>query len=192
MATKKVPTKKATKKSTPKVEKKVKKEKPPVFTVVQGTVGGFVSDAHSAMGELGDEMQEAYDNAPDSLKETDVNQRRSEAADTIEGLSEPDISSSILSELDVSYQADNGKMYRGRRSQSRNCRGANVSAAMRACADAVQQWVDDNPEDDGVPEGKEYSADDFAEAHGEADEVINACNEFADEMENVDFPGMFG
>ena len=187
-----------------------KKEKAPVkpkfirFRTVEGTVGGFVSDAFSEITSLGEEFREICDNTPDSLQNSDPYSRRDDTAGQCEGLSEPDVSNDILSEISASYSADYGKLYRGRISQSRACRASNAASAFSAAADAVRQWVEDHPavdEDSTKAEKKEHekmleekgwSADDFAEAHDQADTLISECEDIEGEIVNMEWPGMFG
>jgi hypothetical protein len=125
---------------------KEKKAKPVRFKPLDGTVESFISDGFSEITSIGEEFREIYDNAPDNLKETDVNSRRSEAADTIEGLSEPSVESSILGELSCTANIDMGKTYRGRQSQSRACRLSNGAGQLRAAADAINEWLGEHEE----------------------------------------------
>lgn len=167
------------------VPKKEARKKPERFTYTVGTVAEFVSGAHSEAETLGEEMREAYDNAPENLKGSDVNTRRDEAAGTLEGLSEPEVND-ILGELEASYQHDNGKLYRGRMTESRAIRAANAAAKMNAAADAVRAWHEAAKKPKGV------SKDDFEEAQEEAETLISECEDYASELESVDFPGMYG
>jgi len=185
----------------------VKKEAKPKFErfrIVEGTVSGFVGDAFSEITELGEEFREIVDNAPDGLRESDLNNRRDETASACEGLNEPSADNDILGELSASYQADYGKVYRGRISQSRACRASNAAAAFNAAADAVRQWVEDYPllDDEATKKDKkehadmlkanEWDADAFCEAHEAADALISECEDCASEIENMEWPGMFG
>jgi len=185
-------------------EKKVPKPKFERFRTVEGTVGEFIGGGFQEITELGEEFREIYDNASEGLQQTDTNQRRDATASEIEGFSEPSTSSSILEELSASYSADYGKLYRGRVSQSRACRASNAASAIRAAGEAVQAWLDENPEIDEYGDKKEQkallarlkkqeiSADDYTEAREEAETVVSECEELADEIEGLDWPGMFG
>ena len=190
--------------------KKERKPKPERFTQRKGTVESFVSDGFAEIQSVGEELREAYENAPDNLKQSDVNTRRDEAASTIENLSEPSVDNSVLGELDCATQIDNGKMYRGRMSQSRTCRVSNGSARIQAAIDAINAWVDENePLDDDVDmndsaalearaarlkelEEKGWDASDYAQAHEEARDLVSSLEEIVSECENLDIPGMFG
>jgi hypothetical protein len=174
------------------------------FRTVEGTVSGFIDDAFSEITDLGDEFREMYDNAPENLQQTGVNQTRDETASACESLNEPDCSNNILSELSAYYSADFGKLYRGRVAQSRACRASNCAAAFNAAAEAVRQWVDDNPplDDDASKQEKRdheltlaengWDADTFSEAHDQADTLIGECEDCASEIESMEWPGMFG
>lgn len=190
---------------------KAKKPKFERFTTRRGTVADFVSEALDALEELGSEMREAYDNAPENLQQSDVNTRRDEAASTLELLGRPEPQSSILGELDCETRIDAGKMYRGRPYQSRATRCANACAMLRAAADAVRNFESNNGEtideldDDATAEEREefeakladagISEDalaDHNEAVEEAGTLADEIEAVADEAENVDFPGMYG
>lgn len=190
--------------------KKEKKEKPARFTMLTGTVESFISDGFSEITSVGEEFREIYDNAPENLQQTDLNQTRDETATTIEGLDEPSVSSSILEGLECSCQIDNGKMYRGRMSQSRACRAGNGVAMLRAAAEAIQEWLDNNDEMPDISddtdaeqleeraaflrklEEKGWDADDYNEAREEAEDVVSTIEGIADEVDGLEFPGMFG
>ena len=177
-------------------------------TTHHSNVAAVIDDAYNAIQELGGEFREIVDNAPENLQNNDLNTQRGETADACESLDQPEVRSTILSELDVSYTEDNGKVYRGRQSQSRACKASNIAGMFRAAADAVSEWASDNPDD--VPEyddekseeeqSEEYKAwaakgfdkDDYEVAREEADELADGLNEIADEIEGMSFPGMFG
>jgi len=125
---------------------KEKKVAPPRFKTVEGTVEGFISDGFSEITSIGEEFREIYDNAPENLQQTDTNQRRNDAADTIEGMNEPSVESSILGELSCTSSIDMGKTYRGRQSQSRACRLSNGASQLRAAAEAITEWLDEHGE----------------------------------------------
>jgi hypothetical protein len=189
------------------VVKAEKKEKPVRFTPCHGTVEEFISSGVEEIQEVGNELREAFDNSPESLQQTDVNQRREAAASEIENISEPSVSSSILGELDCSTQIDNGKLYRGRMSQSRVCRLANGAAKLRAAAEAINEWLGNSEEiedaDPDDPDSLRALADaldklggadvsDYNSAREEAETLAGECEEIADMAENLDVPGMFG
>lgn len=124
----------------------MKKSEHKRFSTINGTVESFISDGFAEIQSVGEEFREIYDNAPENLQQTDLNQTRDSTASEIESLSEPSVESSILGELDCTAQIDNGKLYRGRVSQSRACRAANGGNQLRAAAEAIQSWLDEHGE----------------------------------------------
>jgi hypothetical protein len=190
------------------VKKAAPKPKVERFKTETGTVGEFMGNGWSEITSLGEEFREIVDNAPDNLKENDVNSRREETASAVEGLSEPSVDSSILEELDCSTQIDLGKTYRGRQTQSRACRASNAAGYFRGAAEALQEWLDANdelPDEDGSPADKKaykerveelekesIDPDDYAKARGEVEGLISELEEIADEIDGMDWPGMFG
>ncbi len=168
---------------------------------VNSDLASVVSDCFQQITDLGDEFREIYDNAPENLQQNDVNQTRDTTASAVEGLSEPDVPDG-LGGIDVSYTEDNGKVYRGRQNQSRACRASNAAAGFRACSDALSQWLEDNPEldDDITADEKKtfleahggYDADDYQQLRDEAETLQGECDEIADEIEGMEWPGMFG
>jgi predicted nuclease with TOPRIM domain len=193
------------------VAKKEKKPKVERFKDVAGTVGEFVSDGWSEISSLGEEFREICDNTSDNLQNTDLYSRRDETASAVEGLNEPSISSTILEELDCSTRIDLGKTYRGRQTQSRACRASNAAAYIRAASEAVQEWLDEHDElpdaDSSDPaslkaraekieelqtENENFNVDDYEQARSEADSLAGELSELADEIDGMDWPGMFG
>lgn len=145
------------------------------YRMVSGTVADFISNGWSEIEELGGEFREIYDNAPESLQQTDTNQRRDATASEIEGFNEPSVSNDVLGDIEATYQADNGKLYRGRISLSRSTRAANAAAQFQAAAEALRAWAEEHQEDDLG-----------------ADELADECEELASNIEGLDWPGMFG
>lgn len=189
--------------------KKEAKAKPVRYKQITGTVESFISDGFSEITSVGEELREAYDNAPENLKSTDVNERRDNAASEIEGLSEPSVDSDILGSLECTTTIDMGSIYRGRQSQSRACRCSNGAAQLRAAAEAINAWLSENDE---LPEADSndaesmkaraakieeieqagYDVDDYEKAREDAEQLASDCEEIADTAENLDIPGMFG
>ena len=184
------------------------KQKPEKFTQLNGTVSSFVSDGFSEITGLGEELREAYDNAPDNLKGTSVNEARDSTASEIENLSEPDVPEA-LQDLDCVTSIDNGKVYRGRQTQSRACRASNAASQLRAAAETVREWLERHEEiEDADPndaaalkaraeaiekietEGMDIEAYNTAVQEGEA--LADELESMADTIEGLEFPGMFG
>jgi hypothetical protein len=172
------------------------------FTTCNTTVSAAVSDGFSVITEVGEEFREIYDNAPESLQQSDVNQTRDNTASEIENLSEPDIPD-VLEGVPCTYIEDNGKVYRGRRSQSRACRATNGAGMLRAAAEGAEAWLSEHEElpEEGTAAYKEMVAkledegidlDTYEQTRDEVEEFITECNDIADTVENLEYPGMFG
>lgn len=191
-------------------------------TTHNSDVASVISDAFEKITGLGEEFREIYDNAPENLQGNDVNSQRDETASAVESLSEPSVDSSILGGLDVSYVEDNGKVYRGAQRQSRACQAGNAATMFRAAAEAIDEWMDSNREADisEDSEGKwritiddvgsdsafdteddaraafvdqtGHDIDDYKAARDEGEQLSSDLNEIADEIEGMEWPGMFG
>lgn len=179
------------------------------FTTITGTAESFIADGYAEIQAVGEEFREAYDNAPDNLKGSSVNEARDSTASEIEGLSEPSVDSSVLGGLSCTCRIDKGKVYRGRQTQSRACRLSNGAAQLRAAAEAVQSWLSENDElpeadtndADSMKERAErleelavagIDAEDYEKALEDAEQLASDCEEIADTVENLECPGMFG
>lgn len=142
-----------------------------------------ISDAISALTDLGEECREIVDNAEGGLKETSRIQTFEETASALEGLHEAEVPECI-SELSIEYSEQVPR--RKARHPSRAVRCQNAIAVLQAATEAAQQWLDDT---DCQPE------DMSSEKEEQRDEVQN----FIDELDNIigdaescEFPGMFG
>lgn len=142
-----------------------------------------VSDAVSALTDLGEECREIVENAEGGLRETSRIQTLEETAGVLESLSEPDVPECI-SELTLNY--DEQVPRRKARSASRVVRGQNACTLLQAAVEAAQQWLDDTdcqPEDMGsTKEAEREEVNDFI---AELDNIIG-------DAESCEFPGMFG
>jgi DNA repair exonuclease SbcCD ATPase subunit len=189
--------------------KKEKKAKVERFMHINGTVGEFMANGWEEIVALGEEFREICDNTSENLQQTDLYGRRDETASAVESLSEPSCSSSVLEELDAVTTIDLGKTYRGRQTQSRACRANNASAQIRAAADAVREWLNENEElpeaDTNDPasmkariekleelEAASIDPDDYEQARNEAESLADELESLADEIDGMDWPGMFG
>ena len=133
----------------------------------------LVEDAYEKIADLRDEMQEAFDNTPESLQETEVAQARSEAASQLENIA--DDSPSVpepISSLPIIY-------YPSLSQTSRADRAGDAAAMLRHVAEAARQFMA------GAAKLKK----------AELKEIQEFCGNLeahADEIEDVTFPGMFG
>ena len=139
------------------------------------TVDAAISDAFSALDELGSECREIADNASEGLSQTQRIQTLGETADTLEGLSAVDDIPEAVKELPVSYPA--AEPTRKRQSPSRAVRCGNAVTMLQAGIDTLTEWIENNPEHESVDD-----------VQGVIDEVEQAIGE----AEGCEFPGMFG
>jgi hypothetical protein len=159
------------------------------FTV---PVEELIADANSAVEEVAGELRDWYDNLPESFQNGDKGERLSEAADTLEGVSQPDTSEEVLAKITAYHQP-------ALKAGSRAARLGEAAGMYRAAAEAIREFVggheDDKPDDAGrvhveFDEGgdKVTVAVDLDALGSAADECDNA----ADEVEGVEVPGMYG
>ena len=124
-----------------------------------------VADAYQALIELGDEMQEAYDNTPESLQGSAIGEARQEAADQLSGLDQPTVHESI--------EATKIKVHVPVRSPSaqarlsRSDRRDDAISMLQSCVDVLQDMA-------------EYS---------HVDPLIEELDQLISEAEAVEFPG---
>ena len=137
------------------------------------TIALLVDEAYEEIADLRDEMQEAFDNTPESLQETEVAQARSEAASQLDIFADdsPSVPESISSVSIILYPSPN--------QTSRADRAGGVAVMLRHVAEAARQFLE------GAKKLKK----------AELKEINEFCQQLesqADEIENVEFPGMFG
>lgn len=135
-----------------------------------------ISDACSALEELGGECREIVDNASDGLKETSRIQTFDETAGTLESISEPDVPECIA-ELPITYSEQVST--RKGRGESRAVRCQNAVSVLQAAVEAAQEWLDD-----------EANAE-----HNDRDDVdtfVNEVESIISDAESCEFPGMYG
>jgi hypothetical protein len=132
------------------------------------TVGALVEDAFCQIEELGYEMREVYDNMPENLKGGWVGTQRQEVADALENLAcgKPEVPGGAEGIKVIFYPAaDLG---------SRPKRASNAADMLRAAADEARSYVEKGGEDAGLKE------------------LADSLERVAEEVEFIDFPGMYG
>jgi len=137
------------------------------------TIALLVEEAYEKISELRDEMQEAFDNTPESLQDTDVGQARLEAASQLDSIADnpPTVPVSISSVPIIHYPSLN--------QTSRADRAGDVAVMLRNVSQAARQFMA------GMAKLKK----------AELKEIQEFCDQLethADEIGNVEFPGMFG
>jgi len=164
----------------------------PKFTSHEDTLESAVGGAFSEIEELAGEFREMVDNAPENLHGSSLYETRESTADTLENLSAPDVPDA-LGEIGVTYTQAAGRGKRG--AMSRATRAENAASILSACVDAVREWVESNPlpeEDEKESDEDKTKREELEEAHEGADTLIDELEEAASEVENAEYPGMFG
>lgn len=139
------------------------------------TVGALVADAFSDIQSLADEMQEAFDNMPEGLQQGDVGTRREEAASALSSIDEVEVPEEV-SDIEVVY-------YPSLDTSSRSKRAAEAAFQLRAAAEAIREFIDNFNSQLG---------DDEEENPCEVDSsVADELESAADDLEGVEFPGMY-
>lgn len=144
----------------------------------KGTVSDAVADAFSEAESLKDEMEEWKSSLEGTnFEQSDRFSRISEAYDTLESNCEaPDVPDS-LGDLEVEW-AEGRKKSVKRRGPSRAARLGNATSALAAVVDLLREVEDDDEREQDVREA--------------AGELANNIEEKKDELDGVEFPGMFG
>src|SRR5512135_2985576 len=106
------------------------------WVTVKTTVGDAISTAYSIIEDLAAEMRDAYDNTPESLQSSAVGEARGEAADTLEGIDQPDVPKK-LSELPLEF-----KLIPLKRHASRSDRLDDGLEYARAAVEAMDALLD--------------------------------------------------
>lgn len=137
-------------------------------TAYTASLGVTINDAFSEVESLRDELQDWYDNLPDSFRDGEKGDELQEAISALESVSEPQVPTSI-DDLPVfrvpSISAD-----------SRADRLGDVIGALEAAEEAIAQKVEAHKDAAEVGEWEEL-----------ASELSNARGEW----EGVSFPGMY-
>jgi hypothetical protein len=135
------------------------------------TIGAAVNTAFSGIEEIGSEMRDWFDNMPENLQGSGKGDEVSEAADTLEGVSEPDVPSCIAErEFDRCYFPPKKRMSR--------------SARLDEYLDYARQAV---TEMQAALDEPHYSEEEKAEIES----CVSETQDMIDEAEGVSFPGMY-
>ncbi len=137
------------------------------------TVEALVDDAYGVIEGLAGEMQDAFDNTPESLQGSGVGEARQEAADNLSNLTDrpdvpegcKDISTVFLPSLD---------------STSRPKQAQEAADMLSTAASAIREQIGKAGEGDDKPDTAEW------------EELADKLENDASELEGVDFPGMYG
>jgi hypothetical protein len=145
-----------------------------------------VSDAFSALESLGEEAREIVDNASEGLSQTSRIQTFDETADTLEGLSEPDVPTCVA-DLPITWTECTTRTGRATRRD-------NATACLTAAKNAAESWLEEQrakeADADGVAESDEGGEDEVD--LDEVEQFISDVDDMITEAEGCEFPGMYG
>ena len=136
------------------------------------TLEKLVDDAYGIVDELQGELQAAYENMPEGLQGSPVGEARSEAADQLGNISDPPELPPCVSSLRIVH-------YPSLHQTGRRQRAYEAEEMMQAVAKAIRQYRES--------EAKLTKA--------EAKDLDECCRQLeghAEELDSVEFPGMFG
>lgn len=149
------------------------------------SAGSLVEDACCEIESLGEEMVEWYDNLPESFQSSDKGDRIQEAADNLQNADRPDIPN-ILQHINLVYLP-------ALKIQSRQDRLDEAVSMLRAAAEAVDEWVENNRTDENQQKGSIEIENQKIEF--DWDDVLDISTQIENMVENVEsteFPSMYG
>ena len=137
------------------------------------TLAALVDEAYEVLGDLREELQDAYDNMPEGLQGGTVGEARLEAVSQLEEIADespalPDSASTILL---VHYPS--------LRQSSRADRADEAASKLKAASQEIQKYINS-----GIKLKKSDVAD--------LEDCRLQLEYQADEIEGIEFPGMFG
>jgi len=147
------------------------------FTV---DVSSLIEDAYSIIEELAGEMEEAADNTPESLQESEIGQRRRQAADDLGALDRPSSIPDECSEITGVYLPNDGD------SGSRPARASAAGDRLTTAATILQEHIDNYEKPEDAP--ADYEEPDFSDL----ETLIGELEDTSGSLDDVDFPGMYG
>lgn len=136
------------------------------FVEKKSTLAEAVEEAWDELQILAEEMREAFDNTPESLQGSGAGEKRGEAADALEDLSEPSVPEA-LKLVEVTYYVPASVPKRG---LSRSARRDHACGVLDRLVEVLNE----------------------KEENKEAMELAQELEELKDNAEAVEFPGMFG
>jgi len=148
----------------------------------KASVGDAISGAFGDLTTLAEECREVVDNVSGTpLENTARNQTMGETADTLEGLSEPDVDDDRLNAIMVTWMEIQPRNKRA--PLSRSDRRDNAIAALDAALNALIEKKDALEEADKTDDNELVDV---------IDSLINDLEQIKGEAEGVEFPGMRG
>lgn len=188
-------------------KKKAKAKAPPrprvsSWQTREVSVSSAIDDAFSEADELKDELQNWFDSMPENLQGGSKGQTLEESIGQLESISKPDPIPDSISSYNVTYSERVG------RKSSRSTRRDACVARLEACAEAARDLsgsLSDLQYDDNstlklgelartgmVGEETPHTESDRDTRTQELDAFADECESAKDELEAVEFPGMYG
>jgi hypothetical protein len=174
------------------------------FKTQTTSIESAVSDAYSGMEELKDELQNWYDNLPESFQNGSKGDALQSAIDQIDCASEITVPDCLCNGPDLPEVSYDESV-----KTSRSARRDTCVSMLNGAADAARDYIDTLNElefdEDGNRKRTLTEGDDDVEEDGypttedERDSWVSEIEDFANECENnvgeyeaVEFPGMYG
>lgn len=151
------------------------------FASHKSTVADAIGAAMDEFTQLAEDVREVVDNASGTAREnTQRIQTMSETADTLEGLSEPDVSDTI-GKIEVEYNSLLPRSARQPLSRADRCQNGIMAldAVVEVLEDLADKWDEENKD-------KENAIDPGYR------ELINEIENLKSDAEGCEFPGMYG
>ena len=144
------------------------------------TLADAANEAYSEFTALGEEMRAWAESLEEKFSTTDRYARVTEAADTLEGLSEPS-----YPDWASNAKVQISELAKPPRKVSRASRRDQACSILDTCMEACNEWLDENdkPEKQSV---------EMLALVGEITQLRDDLENLKDEAEAVEFPGMYG
>lgn len=150
------------------------------------TARQLVEDAYSEIESLASEARECADNMEaGNLGQTQRCQTFAETADTLEGISAPDVP-------DAFDEVEVVRLPTLSDSTSRAHRLSEAVSDLQLACDEVESWLEDNKQSGADATDEEEEKEDDEVDADEVEAAIQEIRDHADEAEGVEFPGMYG
>lgn len=142
------------------------------------SVDSLIDDGYQIAEDLYNEVQEVYDNMPESLQSSDRGSRLEEAASSCEEVynNKPEVPE-IVASVQVVYLPSLD-------ASSRSDRASDANGMMTTAAQAIRDFIEEKDGDEDEP----LTEDQVSELNDLADQIESD----ADTIGGIDFPGMYG
>jgi hypothetical protein len=160
------------------------------------TLASLVDEARGEAESLRDECQEWYDNLPEAFQQGDKGSQLEEAVSNLENISVDDLATE-LGEMSVVYLPSLECDSRRDRASEAACKFRAVAEELRELATKIEEQQNaEDDEEDNEEAGEEEADEDEEEKKLEGDpveinQIADDLENAADELDNVEFPGMY-